>query len=382
MHVDLTSGNIHASLAYFQYTSLQGLATDTIRLLQLQPDADDQDIACTISPYRLSDALYYTAISYVCGLDDEDHWICLNNARLRVRPNLWRCLWRLRQHRQFGLIWIDAICISQQDPEERTHQVAFVGQIYSNASLVVAWLGENADGVVDVLESRGNHDTFKRFLRKGYVCTRTHNTEPICDQCSIRVSLWKALANVGRREYWTRLWIVQEIALAKHVVICIGNVVFAYNDYLVWIQFYPRLDYAPGRCISYNFVTVDPDKRRERIAECTAWQKLRDDIKPSVSTTALTLLAALSKEPDKKQCALGTLMMACAQLRCSDVRDKVFALLSMSIDFTELRPDYRKTPAEIYQQMIFISPKSGVLQKALFNLQEALQLTDEECRIA
>ena len=371
-------------LANFQYTSLEGLATDTIRLLQLQPHADDQDIACTISSFRLSNAPPYTAISYVCGPHDEHHWICLNNARLQVRPNLWRCLWHLRQHRQFGYIWIDAICISQQDAEERTHQVAFMGQIYSNASLVIAWLGEKADGVVDVLESRGNHDMFQRFLDVGYLCTRRHNTEPICDHCSIRILLWKALADVGRREYWTRRWIVQEIALAKHVVICIGNVVFAYNGYLSWVNLYPPAyrDYAPGRCISHDFVTVNPDKRLERVAECTAWQKLWVAFVPRRSMGTLQILSELSRQPDKKIYSLETLMAYCAQLHCSDVRDKVFALLSMSTDFTELSPDYRKTAAEIYQQMVSISPKSGVLQKTIFNLQEALQLTDEECRIA
>jgi hypothetical protein len=42
-------------------------------------------------------------------------------------------------------IWIDAICINQQDNEEKDHQVQHMGEIYRNAKLVVVWLGPSKD---------------------------------------------------------------------------------------------------------------------------------------------------------------------------------------------------------------------------------------------
>ena len=369
-------------LAKFQYTSLDGLATDTIRLLQLQPGADDQDIACTISPVCLSDHPVYTALSYVWGPPDEDHWIWLNNAQFRVRRNLWRCLWHLRRQRCFGPTWIDAICVSQDNMRERTHQVAFMSQIYSNARRVIAWLGENKNGTVDVLESRGEHGVFRKFLAKGYVCRRNDASAQvdgtICDRCRIVLGVWNALAYVGRCEYWTRRWIVQEIALARSVVISIGDVMFHFKDYLSVVQLEQedRLFEFSGPCLySRTMYTYDMLLKAE-----SPLLRSDHDIEWGTSKPILMLLSRLhaSGHQERRIYSLRTLLTGCRKLRCSDIRDRIFAILSLSNDFSGLRPDYERTPLELYHRLATARElNTGELR----DLRDELQLTDAECGI-
>jgi hypothetical protein len=39
------------------------------------------------------------------------------------------------------LIWIDAICINQENLEEKAWQVRFMGEVFSNAESTRVWLG-------------------------------------------------------------------------------------------------------------------------------------------------------------------------------------------------------------------------------------------------
>lgn len=52
--------------------------------------------------------------------------------------------------RLYHFIWIDAVCINQADPIEKAAQISLMGDIYSNASLVIAWLG-NAPPQLDTV---------------------------------------------------------------------------------------------------------------------------------------------------------------------------------------------------------------------------------------
>jgi hypothetical protein len=45
------------------------------------------------------------------------------------------------------VLWIDALCINQEDPEERGHQVTIMGEIYSNGQQNLVYLGEG-DGII------------------------------------------------------------------------------------------------------------------------------------------------------------------------------------------------------------------------------------------
>jgi hypothetical protein len=105
------------------------------------------------------------------------------------------------------VLWIDFICINQSDVLEKNHQVKRMGEIYSNASRVVAWLGE-ADSSSGPLFTALNqpdfpHRSADREGKLGYI------------------RFWAE--NLSGLDYWTRLWIIQELGLTPDIFVVCGS---------------------------------------------------------------------------------------------------------------------------------------------------------------
>jgi len=111
-----------------------------IRLLGLQPRRPGEGIKCTTRHVKLSEKPQYEALSYMWG-PKEHRQIEINGTVVEVRQNLGDALLELRLEKDTRTLWIDAICINQDDVSERNHQVTQMGTIYKNAVRCVAWLG-------------------------------------------------------------------------------------------------------------------------------------------------------------------------------------------------------------------------------------------------
>ncbi|KAF2679376.1 hypothetical protein K458DRAFT_394070 [Lentithecium fluviatile CBS 122367] len=72
---------------------------------------------------------------------------------LRIRKNLATALRYLRRKRESRVLWIDSLCINQDDAEERSRQVARMAEIYALAPRVVVWLGKSSSGGQEALET-------------------------------------------------------------------------------------------------------------------------------------------------------------------------------------------------------------------------------------
>lgn len=132
--------------------------------------------------------------------------IVLNGQTFLVRENLGNFLDRAKDadppHR--GPLWIDALCIDQDNVLERGHQVGLMGDIYTNTQLVISWLGADdhacAQGL-DYLLERSPPDLFEEL-----------------DKATAQ-----SLANIYQHKYWTRTWILQEVVLPQEAEIWIGS---------------------------------------------------------------------------------------------------------------------------------------------------------------
>jgi hypothetical protein len=96
--------------------------------------------------HDVADGVQYDCLSYTWGTDSPKHVIIIDDAALPITWNLLQALNSLRQAQKTGLVWIDAICINQQDLDERSQQVQIMPNIYSGAQHVIAYLGGEADG--------------------------------------------------------------------------------------------------------------------------------------------------------------------------------------------------------------------------------------------
>jgi len=110
-----------------------------IRLLRLQPRSSAEAITCSLHLADLDDEhCKYEALSYQWGDASKMKQMILDGRSVTVRENLWWALWYLRRQDGIRVIWIDALCINQENIIERNHQITQMGNIYRRATMVVA----------------------------------------------------------------------------------------------------------------------------------------------------------------------------------------------------------------------------------------------------
>jgi hypothetical protein len=221
-----TGGNLFQGAGPFQYQSLS-TSEPEIRLLMLMgKDHSYHDIGyaitCSLFHTSISNLPRYCALSYTWGdVSDPVHSIMIDGQEFRVRENLWQALNRAQRPTGTEVIWVDAICINQEDNNERSEQVRMMRTIYEEAHHVSVWLGpeeSNSNYAIDLLKtihkSRQNKDLILQRFRR-----------PDIHQ------YLNAQAALYHRTYWGRVWIIQELVLAKKIWVFCGK------DYVSWDAF-------------------------------------------------------------------------------------------------------------------------------------------------
>jgi len=173
------------------------LSPGDIRLLRLMPDKDENArVQCQLFDYPLHESddgtQLYEALSYAWGGSEKDHRVSVDQYSLRVTANLHAALLHLRGRFLERIIWIDAICINQDDKEEQGQQVQCMAEIYSRASRVIIWLGEPAAGSDEALEA----------IR---VAADKTPTEPLANE-PIKQSILALL----QRPWFERVWVREQ----------------------------------------------------------------------------------------------------------------------------------------------------------------------------
>jgi hypothetical protein len=125
----------------YERISLKGPAFRLLRLLK----GDSESIQCELFESKLppqEDTRDYAALSYTWGSESRPCEITINRSRMEVTKNAYLALRDLRSQEKDRILWIDALCINQNNTEERGQQVRQMGSIYSNAERIIIWLGE------------------------------------------------------------------------------------------------------------------------------------------------------------------------------------------------------------------------------------------------
>ena len=221
-----TSPSRDAKNAIFDYEPLDSTKVE-IRLLELIPSASrEQQIVCNLLQTPLGQAPSFEALSYTWGEKFENEpWsaqarqICIRGCIVNIQENLFRALTRLRKLSQSRLLWVDALCINQQDETERGDQVSKMGAIYTTAANVVSWLGEGSVGtsyafslIDNVAKNIENDKAIREIIRPSHAPARA--------QALFALS---SLTEMFRRDYWSRVWVIQEVHFARSVIIQCGE---------------------------------------------------------------------------------------------------------------------------------------------------------------
>lgn len=181
----------------------------------------------------------YEAVSYFWGSDQPDTEInvytvgegksdTLTNYTFRVRANLHSALKQLRLRDIPRYLWIDAICINQEDNGERSLQVALMDRVYGEATSVCVWLGE----------ARDESEVALRFV------SRIVNLEDF-DRLVADIKTpheWAALSKLMKRDWFSRRWVIQEIALAKRAELYCGDDRCDWSDFAVAVSLFEAVE--------------------------------------------------------------------------------------------------------------------------------------------
>jgi Heterokaryon incompatibility protein (HET) len=270
----------------------------------------------------LEDHPPFEALSYTWGDPTEKHTISCEGKLIQVTRNLWQALHRLRLPDTPRTFWIDAICINQGDIEERTSQVLLMDTIYWEAYIVVAWLGEATQ------DSPAAFELMRRIYAIADTTPQSDLAKPLPESDLEANGLpnkyssdWKALDAIFWRPWFTRIWIVQEITVAKRAAVLCGE------DSILWPNLVVVANYIYWR--SVNVLTgVDP-------------------------TRVMPLHQLRYWSPPGEEMSLLTLLIGFRRSLSTNPVDKVYALLGLATGSANpaIIPDYKLSPADVFQDV-------------------------------
>src|SRR5215469_9804790 len=208
-------------LPHFVYSALPAY---WIRVLNLHPSPSDAPLSCDLEAQELT-GKPYEALSYVWGDPAPANSIkCLDNSHegiVGITANLAKALIAFRLVDRPRRIWIDALCINQEDLTERESQIRLMGKVFNDAQRVLCWLGNFNDPKAEESTARLAIDFLRNFNRKPLEHLYMAQQHLLFENGTVEskstvLTSWLAIKQLFDLEYFHRVWIIQEVGLARH----------------------------------------------------------------------------------------------------------------------------------------------------------------------
>ena len=293
----------------------------SIRVLNVLPAKSSlDDIECELQVVRLIDSPVYEALSYTWGDESHRRYISVNDQRFSVTSNLWAALRYLRHTSETRCLWVDAICINQQNVTEKNFMVSQMHVIYHNSKRVIAWLGD------PTLKSEHAFRFLSRYMSEGPQLGDDQegwqdvfeNSKPMRN---VDLSTWDAFLDIFGRPWWNRAWIVQEVSCSRAgwTLMCGSSEISGNHLSCILPRFFDALEASE----------VPPEAKT--ILDSGPFAVLRMNVR------------------DQKK--LGSVLESNRRRQAKEDKDKVYAFTNMIFPpITELRPNYEASTDEVYYQ--------------------------------
>lgn len=343
------------SMPLFPYRPLDASELE-IRVVTLKPGSLSMPIECDLEHIstKQGSCPSYKALSYTWGAPEHSKTISLQGTTVSVRENLWQALRHLRSSEKELRLWIDAICINQTNIPERNQQVSRMGTLYGLTEEVIVWLGPESD----------DSHVAMSFISKGPDDPGGLKTLDVFSQ-AIHDSEFNAVLRLTEREYWRRIWVIQEIFKAPNITLHCGNNQVSWGAFVRFLNIMRRGGPAHS-AQSFNLLAIGPATK----------------ISESIS-------AKLISDKTSQNLNLETLVETYQDSLCCDPRDKIYSLLglaegNMFSDFSSeqkphnwLKVDYGRSQQELFRILVLLywfHDERGRLVKWMALLQKVLDL--------
>jgi hypothetical protein len=272
----------------------------------------------------------YEAISYVWGSQNKQKSLLINGNAVEISYNLFDAIRSLRSEDTFRIIWADAICIDQEDLDDKVQQINIMGDIYENAKSVVVCLGQSTERTGEAM----------RALRY-FTDPKKKEEEPPWSHTTIS-STEKCLADIFTHPWFKRVWTVQEATLARHTRLICGEHEVSWSGDLRTIRsILFRIKAAaisPYFSLSAGDTSVDFD-----------WVPLLNILETQARQAA-------KREGVTLHCNHLDLAFDFRHRKCKNPRDRYYAILGIIENDQgaklELRPDYLITLEELHHRFM------------------------------
>ncbi|KAF5565840.1 heterokaryon incompatibility 6 OR allele [Fusarium phyllophilum] len=331
----------------------QSLTSSTsFRLLQILSNGGQDILRCRMFDADLAaqEPPRYIALSYTWheeSLPNTFRPVLINDKYLNVSLNLWNFLQNYRETAGERIIWIDQICINQDDKDECIQQIGQMCEIYQRASMDLFWIGEpgeNAEAVLDLLLSLNRLETY--LLESG---GSRPGISALLNPIFMRAiglpehdsPIWGSLMQFISRTAFQRAWIIQEVAVSRKAAIFCGLLMLPFD--------------VVGRAATF-------------LVE-SSWIKVFHEIY-SVSGAAGFITGMMNcrvRHQEGEHQSLDLLLASTRRFKATKPVDKIFALINLAESRREealppaLRPDYRKSVVEVFRDVTLHLIRQGSL---------------------
>ncbi|KAI9650422.1 hypothetical protein NHQ30_000436 [Ciborinia camelliae] len=292
-----------------------------IRLLRILKGCWSDKIQCELFSAWFDEPdsiIPYYALSYTWGSKNKVEEVIIDDTTVKITLNLHMALQHLRFEKEDLILWVDALCINQDNFQEKIHQIRQMGNIYQKAEKVVVWLGlgtRETDLVMDTMKQLHKESlswTSAELTVRAYGWIRERNTQLV---------YWReGMKLVLERQWFRRIWILQEVANARTATVHCGK---KFVSTRIFSQF-PALIDLPSISHCQSVLDIMPGPWRD-----TSWWA--DDQK------------------------LQTLLEKFRESEATEDRDMIYALVGISSDAREsdiLNPRWDKSLRQVIQDAV------------------------------
>ncbi|EEU34771.1 uncharacterized protein NECHADRAFT_82369 [Fusarium vanettenii 77-13-4] len=343
-----------------------------IRLVTLKAGQFGDSISCCLRRVTLSKSLKFEALSYEWKQAHGSTSITCNGSPRPVTSNLALALRALRFSSRPRVLWVDAICINQEDPGEKAKQIPLMREIYASATSVLTWLGPDFPGAKEAFDilpylcmvgverhPTGKPDTEKMEdliaanlterpkhgsiiqSQKDFIFLTHDRDSPIRrtiprhpeldDDVLFRFhdrKAWKAIDQLFYNTYFGRSWIIQEVAVAEMVYVLCGSYILPWDIFRMAYEGRSKLVFQRFRNpLGDEFPSLVPCVRDARLRY---------------------------RNSSKTRCQdLATVLTSFSYSKQTDPRDIVYAalgLITLRSPCADIVPDYSKSTEDVFYE--------------------------------